>query len=98
MFYKISNLIQSNGTADYKGFDISKIVPGSQHYDIGEDNACVIQSDERIVHVDILELSEEVYNGYRAHVTQVVNPMDEMQAKIDSMQEAIDFLIMNGGA
>jgi hypothetical protein len=101
MYIKICNLIQSDGYADYKGLDISKIVSGSQIYPSDEnvayfqyiseesmpDNPDIVIIDD-ITYKAILE--EKLSNDYNRGI-------EDLKKKDVDLQQAVDDLTLQLG-
>ena len=90
MYYKVTNLIQNDGRADYKGISLKSIVAGSQKYDIGEENACVLISNEVITHPELVQLTEVEYENYLTYQSpQPVNEIEEIQNSLADLWEVV---------
>ncbi|WP_243299143.1 hypothetical protein [Bacillus litorisediminis] len=100
---KVSNLIQSNGQADYKGLDISKIQAGSQLYPSTENTAYFFYSGEVQAGPEVTVIDQATYDNVKAQIEQelanIVTPekkLEQLEQQQDLMQKAIDDLILSG--
>lgn len=91
---KISNLIQPNGRADYKGLDLEKIVAGSQLYP-NDNTAYFFYTGDVIEHPDVLVISEDEYNAKKVEIES--NLPLSIDERLELLQRAIDDLILGGG-
>jgi hypothetical protein len=101
MFVQINNLINERGQADYKGFDISKNVPGSQLYALENgDNYCVLETTEEVApdHPDVTILSAEEYEQKRDEIISktppVTDPLEDLRQENAELKQAIAELTM----
>lgn len=77
-YVKVTNILELDGTVNYKGLDISKFIPGSQVYPDPIEFCLVITTQESLpTHADIVELSEAEY-------------LYEKQAVLDSLPKPFD--------
>lgn len=96
---KISNLIQSDGRADYKGLDCDKIIAGSQLYPMNENVAYVCYEDDEIPqHEDLQIITEEEYLQIKNEIetNRPKTPEEELQERINLIQQALDGLLLGG--
>lgn len=63
MYLKILNLIQQNGSADYKGLELASIVSGTQLYPSDENTAYLKYEGKVIKHSDIQVLTDGEYQN-----------------------------------
>jgi hypothetical protein len=92
---KVSNLVQPNGTADYKGLDLDKIVPGSQLYPDNENTVYFFYTGDVVEHADVMVITEEEYYAKKAEiVSKVPLSYDE---RLELIQKAIDDLLLGLG-
>ncbi|AEH46799.1 hypothetical protein [Parageobacillus thermoglucosidasius] len=90
---KVSNLIQPNGTTDYKGLDLEKIVPGSQLYP-DDNTAYFFYTGNVVEHVDVTVITEEEYNAKKKEIkSKAPLSYDE---RLELIQKAIDDLVLGG--
>lgn len=79
-YYKINNFQKENGLCDYKGIDIKLNVPYSQIHDIKNNIYYLINTDEKmVVHEDIEILTEEQYNQIKLEFENKPKPKSEME-------------------
>ena len=97
-YYQISKLVQSNGTADYKGLDISLFIAGSQVYDFSN-NLCLVQSNEEKSGTDITVLTEAEYLAAKDTILATRQPteLEQLQTNQALIQAALDDIILNMG-
>ncbi len=106
MYIKISNLIQSDGNADYKTLNLDFIVPGSQIYPTNENVAYVEYNKTFEVHDELSEVTKEEFYAVRESLnTHQELTFDERLAiqgqRIQEQEQAImelTALISGGGA
>lgn len=95
MYYKIKNLIQPNGNADYKGLNVNLFIPGKQVYDL-QSNECAVETTEELFeHEDVQQITIEEYFAFkdRAEDKEQSNLYDEVQilkAENAELREYID--------
>ena len=99
-FVKVMNLFDNQGTANYKGLDLSKIIAGTQLYPINENVAYVGYEDYELPqHEDLLVITEDEYlqikNEIEANRPKTLE--EELQERINLMQQALDDLLLGGG-
>lgn len=97
-FVKISNLIQMNGIADYKGLDIDKFVPGMQLYpNLRENNICMVVTLEENIptYKDIKIVTEEEYNLFKEEIKKDSPATEEeiLKERIASLELAMANII-----
>lgn len=103
-YLKVNNLLNTFGQPDYKGLDISKIVPASPKYPI-DLSCCILATTEaEFEHEDILELPESEYlvlksqieDEHQNAVDSFENRLKVMEEEKALMQAALDELILGG--
>lgn len=103
--YKVLNLFDLQGHAQYKGLDLSKIVAGSQIYPIDENVAYLKYVGEDVIDDDLELLTDDEYNAIKekedssrpkSPIEELTLQNEELQRKQDLMQAAIDDLIFGG--
>lgn len=89
IFIKVNKLVSNYGTYDYKGLDLSKVVPGSQVYpfDLESNNYCVMIVRETVVHDDIDVLSEDMYLQLKAKIEKDYPVVEDEQSKIEQLEQ-----------
>lgn len=98
-YIKVINLFNLGGTADYKGLDLQKIVPGTQLYPVNE-NYCIVGYNGDIPnHADLTVVTEEEWLNLRTEIenNQPKSPIQELEEKQALMQQALDELLLGGG-
>lgn len=100
MYYKIKNLIQSNGNADYKGLDINLFVPGKQVYDF-EMNQCMIETteEELISHSDLEVVNEGTYLYFRHEIKSkteidLYKEVEKLEKEKEQLNDKIDLALI----
>jgi hypothetical protein len=83
-YFKIVNLLNIFGQADYKGLDIEKFIAGSQMYKSDFSECAIATNEETIpVHPELTEISEADYITYRNLIIQ------EQQAQKQSTEQQV---------
>ena len=98
-FVKVMNLFDNQGTANYKGLDLSKIIAGTQLYPINKNVAYVGYEDDEIPqHEDLQIITEEEYLQIKSEIeaNRPLTPEEELQQRIGLMQQALDNLLLGG--
>jgi formaldehyde-activating enzyme involved in methanogenesis len=98
-FYKINNLINQKGNADYKGIDISKIMPGTQVYpqDYKTNNSCLIASTEvKQTNGDLVQITEEEYNTFKQEILSAFQVQPTAEERITLLEQALNDLLLGG--
>ena len=102
-YLKITNLIQEDGAADYKGLDLKQIKPGTQIYPEYENTAYLGYKGDPVEHTDITPLSETeyhevitTYNEYLETVPSPENDLKELHLELEELRQIIDTLIGGG--
>lgn len=95
---KISNLLDSYGTADYKGIDLNKIIPGSQLYPQDGSNTAYLKYNSNTLpsDADLTEITEDEYNQIKTLIDK--NKPQSLEDRVELVEKAIDDIILNGGA
>ena len=88
-YYKIKNLLRSDGTADYKGLVIDKIERGSQllSSNLDTNNFCIIASSEDKNHIDLIKITEEEYNTLKEQMPSKYPPQDKTESEIELLKK-----------
>lgn len=103
--YKVSNLFDLQGTAQYKGLKLDQIVAGSQVYPHDENLAYLKYAGKQVDHKDLSILTEEEYENLKGEslskapkspIDELIAKNEELQNKQTLMQTAIDDLIFGG--
>ena len=102
---KISNLVQPNGSVDYKGLNIDLNVPGTQVYDIEDgNNVAYLYTTQDVLpqHPDLIEISEAEYEAAKADflARQKANQppsIYEHSQRLADIELALAELFANGG-
>lgn len=84
---KVNNLIQSNGRADYKGLDLSKIMSGTQLYPSYDNVAYFFYDGDVAEGGDISIVSETAYNEHKARIEEELAKIDTPEKKIERLEE-----------
>lgn len=88
-YVKLKNFIpKGGGQADYKGLDLSLIIPGSQFYDEAENAYYFVYESESGVttHQDIVIIDESTYNQAKNSLSsEYSDPIAELQAQQDAL-------------
>lgn len=101
-YYKINNLIQNDGSADYKGLSINSIVTGTQVYphNLTENNMCLVGSTEERESVgDLVKITEQEYNDLKNKIfasipkDEMPNEFEQLKQKVLAQQEIINTLL-----
>jgi hypothetical protein len=86
---KITNLIQQNGQADYKGLNLDTIVKGSQLYPENENVAYVKYVGAIPIHSDVSEIAQAEYDSIKQSIENSRPPSLEERIKtLEDMQLA----------
>lgn len=86
-YIKISNLINTQGVADYKGLDLTKIITGSQIYPDNENVAYFKYDGEPIEHPDITVIDETTYNNVKNSLNKP--PQLSLENRVSALEEAL---------
>lgn len=88
-YYKVKNLIQVDGSADYKGLIIDKIEIGSQilSSNLSDDNFCIIISSQDKNHADLVKLTEEEYNTLKEQMLSNYPSEDNTASEIELLKK-----------
>lgn len=78
-YIKISNFIQHDGKADYKGLDLKKNVSGSQIYPENENVAYLIYNGDLVQHGDIEVITETEYQQALDTHDNIVTPEERIE-------------------
>lgn len=100
-FYKILNLLNMFGQADYKGLDIDQFIAGGQVYYTNEQNTteALIATNENFngVHPDLIELTESQYIDIKNQINaERKNKSQSFEQRISDIEIAIASIL--GGA
>ncbi|MBG9655008.1 hypothetical protein [Cytobacillus firmus] len=97
-FIKIYNLINEQGVANYKGLDLAKIIAGTQLYPSSVNVAYIGYVDDEIPqHEDLQIVTEDEYLQIKNEIeANRPKPPEELQERIDLMQQAVDDLLLGG--
>ena len=97
---KVSNLTKNTGLCDYKGLNLDLIEGGTQLYPTWENTAYFYYSDDSIVSVgDITVIDQATYDSIKTQMENQPKPkteFDNLKDTLNSIQDAIDFLLMGG--
>lgn len=92
---KVSNLIQSNGHADYKGLDLNKIVAGTQLYP-DYDNVAYFFYDGEVPTVTGLQVvTLATYDEHKNRIANQPKPRTESE-RILELEDVIFNAMMEG--
>lgn len=86
-YIKISNLINTQGVADYKGLDLTKIITGSQIYPDNENVAYIIYEGEIPSHQDLVEISQSEYEEIKESNRHV--PPISIEDRLTALENAL---------
>lgn len=91
-FYKVNN-IMNNGTADYKGLNLTEIISGTQVYphDFKQNNICLLASGEEIESREDLErITEDIYEQLKGEIISAYPiPDPSPEEKIKQLEQQI---------
>lgn len=100
---KISNVRQNNGTYDYRGIDLDRIISGSQLYPTDE-NATYFYYDGTIkVGGDVSIIAQATYDEIKWRIDSAPKPLTpeqliaELEAKTDQAVMELTMIIAMGG-
>lgn len=85
MKVKLSNILRIDGTIDYKGIDLKKITPNSQHYK-QDSSFCILEIDDVVdiqSNSEIAILTESEYETLKlelkAEMENLPNPLKDVE-------------------
>ncbi|KQL18077.1 hypothetical protein [Cytobacillus solani] len=97
---KIKNLVQQDGSCDYKGLDISLIKTGTQLYPLNESVAYFGYEGDIPTHTDISVITQEDYqialDQIKQEAENIMTPEKEiaqLKEKVDAQQSVINYLL-----
>lgn len=85
MYIKISNLMNTDGKADYKGLDLNLIVAGSQIYP-NDNTAYLKYNGTAATDNDITELTE---SDYLAKKNEIEKPATTIESRVSAIEIAL---------
>lgn len=88
-YYKITNFIQVDGSADYKGVSVNSIITGTQVYphNLTENNICLVGSTEEKDSVgDLVKVTKKEYNKLKGEIL-AAHPNNEMPSEMERLQQ-----------
>ena len=94
-YVHIQNLISFNGTANYKGLDMTKIVAGFQVYPPDKNEAYLVYDGEIVAAADLSVITETVYNAEVARISSLPKPLTDTD-RIKDLEETMAAMLMGG--
>lgn len=91
---QINNLIDSNGTANYKTLNIERIIGGTQLYDLKTNKAYFDYEGDFLPHPDILEISVDEYESIKNTLNKV-NGLT-IEERLTLAEQTINDILLGG--
>lgn len=92
----IKNLFNTIGSADYRGLDLTKIVPGSQMYPPDKNEAYLFYDGTVTSKGDLLVIDQVTYDAEAARIDSLPRPVTDTE-RIAGLEEMVAGLLMGGG-